>query len=57
MSSKIIKKISNEISDIIKKKYGIKNNYHLYSPKFYKENLKITNRVFKKTFCLPSSII
>ena len=25
--------------------------------KFQKENLKITNQVFKKTFCLPSSLI
>ena len=50
MSSKIIKKISNEISDIIKKQYGIKNNYHLYSPKFYKGTVEDLKKTIKSTW-------
>ena len=50
MSSKIIKKISNEISDIIKKQYGIKNNYHLYSPKFYKGTIEDLKKTIESTW-------
>ena len=50
MSSKIIKKISDEISDIIKKQYGIKNNYHLYSPKFYKGTIEDLKKTIKSTW-------
>lgn len=50
MSSKLIKKISNEISDIIKKQYGIKNNYHLYSPKFYKGTVEDLKKTIKSTW-------
>ena len=50
MSSKMIKKISNEISDIIKKQYGIKNNYHLYSPKFYKGTIEDLKKTIESTW-------
>ena len=50
MSSKIIKEISNEISTIIKKQYGIRKNYSLYSPKFYKGTIEDLNKTIKSTW-------
>ncbi len=50
MSSKIINKISNEISTIIQKKYGKKNRYDLYIPKFHKETFQDLKKTIKSTW-------
>ena len=40
MSSNIVANISNEIPIVIKKKYGTRKNYHLYSQKFFRCTLR-----------------
>jgi perosamine synthetase len=46
----IVDKISNEIINIVKKKYGKKKNYPLYLPKFYKDTFADANRVIRSTW-------
>jgi len=50
MSSNIVANISNEISIVIKKKYGTRKNYHLYSPKFFRGTLRDLNKTIKSTW-------
>tara|TARA_Y100001958_G_C21240107_1_gene567543 strand:+ start:825 stop:1991 length:1167 start_codon:yes stop_codon:yes gene_type:complete len=50
MNSKIINKITNEISTIIKKKYGKKNRYDLYIPKFHKETFRDLRKTIESTW-------
>ena len=50
MSSKIVSNITNEISKAVKKKYGNKKNYYLYSPKFFKGTLKDLKKTIKSTW-------
>ena len=50
MISKVIENISNEISIVIKKKYGIRTDYNLYSPKFFRGTLKDIGKTIKSNW-------
>ena len=50
MKNIIVDKISNEIVNIVRKKYGKRKNYPLHSPKFYPDTFTDVNQVIKSTW-------
>ena len=50
MKNIIVDKMSNEIVNIVRKKYGKRKNYPLHSPKFYPDTFIEVNKVIRSTW-------